>query len=184
MIKTLIRVTPIGLPSAIAFALLLYMSLSSDPVGASMLSFPGADKVAHFLMYLLCTLVYISDALRFRMPHHVKFGKMAAIATASAVLGLLLEVLQLQVNRDFDLIDEVANAAGAFTALLLVKFWLQHQFRVLMMGEYLRHQKRKKHRRHSRSHHHSHQSLENYNAEKHEEIQAEAEEITENPHQE
>ncbi|MBQ2235490.1 MAG: hypothetical protein II428_02080, partial [Muribaculaceae bacterium] len=52
---------PVGLPSALMQALILYLSLATEPVPEEIPLFVGADKLAHVVMYFFATLVFIMD---------------------------------------------------------------------------------------------------------------------------
>lgn len=84
----------------------LFKPLSSTP------SLPGADKIIHALLYAVLTLACfraLTPAARCR------WQAAAAIAAAAALYGLAMEFCQryLTSTRSFDILDAVANAAGA-----------------------------------------------------------------------
>ena len=56
-----------------------------------------------------------------------------------------MEILQLimRMGRSYDLLDVAANCIGAALAFVLVRYWLMHRFRRLMLG------RRRHHHRHS-----------------------------------
>ena len=83
--KRFFRFVPTGVTSLIVVLVIAYLSLSSDPLGASHVHlFPGSDKVAHFLMYAVASMAFIIDYAKFRLPHHTRLNvDMAVTATTS-----------------------------------------------------------------------------------------------------
>ncbi|MDO4511579.1 MAG: hypothetical protein Q4B68_07170 [Bacteroidales bacterium] len=95
---------PFGVCSIIITLMVAYCSLATNPLNVNSVSlFPGFDKVAHVVMYLACTTVYLFDYAKFKLPHHTTLNAELAITCSAAVLGLLMEVAQLILtnNREF-----------------------------------------------------------------------------------
>ncbi|MBO6251327.1 MAG: VanZ family protein [Muribaculaceae bacterium] len=159
--KSFLRQIPVGVPSLIITALVIYLSLAHDPFHTSELPlFPGADKWAHVVMYIAVTAVYMLDYAKHKLPHHPKLNVDLALTSSASVLGLLMEVGQLIMHngRGFEWADWTADTMGAIIGLLLVRYWFMHHFRTYFLGR--RHhahhafaRRRKRSRRHSR---HSH----------------------------
>lgn len=130
--RKIILATPYGVFTVLTLALIAYLSLADDPFSSShLLAFKGADKVVHCLLYFFATIVVILDFAKWRLPHHVKKEKMLAFASFMIVYGALMEVGQLamQGGRSFDLWDILANAVGVTLAMVVLIYWLMHEFR-------------------------------------------------------
>ena len=69
----------------------------------------GGDKVAHFVAYFVLGLLVVLSLPRAQSGA----GWFIALVGAAVVYGVLIEVLQRFVGRDFDLVDMAANALGA-----------------------------------------------------------------------
>ena len=79
---------------------------------------PHADKLVHiFLFYVLAFLF-----LLFLIKKHTQrsFHLFMAVCFVT-VYGIALEYVQLYTGRDFDVWDMVADAIGAFGALVIIK---------------------------------------------------------------
>ncbi len=72
------------------------------------------DKLVHFGLYLGLNTLLLATVI----AHKGKVTAKQIIATtlASIAYGVIIEFIQQQVGRDFDLYDIVANAIGAATA--------------------------------------------------------------------
>ena len=114
--KSFLRQIPVGVPSLIITALVIYLSLAHDPFHTSELPlFPGADKWAHVVMYIAVTAVYMLDYAKHKLPHHPKLNVDLALTSSASVLGLLMEVGQLIMHngRGFEWADWTADTMGA-----------------------------------------------------------------------
>lgn len=145
---------PVGLCSLLATALIAYLSIASNPLEMGQLHlFPGADKVAHVLMYFFLAAVYLADYCKFRLPHHTTTNVELAFTSCAIMVGLGLEVAQLllpDTGRNFEIGDWFADIAGATIAFFLMKFKLMHYERKYLYREAL-------HRSHKHHHHHRYQ---------------------------
>ncbi len=145
--RKLIKSIPAGIPSALICIFIAYLSLAPNPLDINDVPlFPGADKLLHAIMYGGATLVFLLDYAKSKLPHHTKTNNEIAITAGTMVFGFVMEILQLitRMGRSYDLLDVAANCAGAILAFLLVRYWLMHRFRRLMLG-----------RRHHHHHHHA-----------------------------
>lgn len=87
---------PVGILSAVFTLVILYLSLDPDPIKQpSFLSFYGADKIVHFLMYFALTSAYLFDYVILKYPHRTRTNKELALTAVAILLGGLIEVLQL-----------------------------------------------------------------------------------------
>jgi len=130
-IKKLIHTIPAGIPSVLIVALDAYLSLASHPVPSSIPTFEGADKVVHFLLYFIITLVFTYDYAKHKFPHHTVLNKELLLMVLAMLLGLVMESMQLGFTeeRSFEYYDIVANAAGAATGFGVQRLWLMKRFR-------------------------------------------------------
>lgn len=110
--------------SAVTVAVVLWLTLSPDPLPDSDMSWPeGTDKVVHGLMFLGVYLSVCFDITR-RMwgktPGRI-VDKWARINLAGWVmlLGALIEIMQPLSGRTCDLADFIADAVGALAGLAL-----------------------------------------------------------------
>lgn len=114
-----LRYIPAYQPTLAVIVLVLYLTLLPQPFGEEDLPlFPGADKIAHFMMFGGLTGTFIYDRWRWDRPLTLKGAFTAAIC--SALFGLLVEWLQyaMDIGRTGnDIWDAAANTAGAFLAV-------------------------------------------------------------------
>lgn len=77
--------------------------------------FPGADKIIHFLMYLVFSLLFCW-ALRTEKHYYRLFF----IILATIGWGVLMEFIQLEMHagRSFSWYDVFANSLGVFVGIL------------------------------------------------------------------
>ncbi|MDE6377633.1 MAG: hypothetical protein K2K72_02700 [Duncaniella sp.] len=121
---------PANVPWILVLALILYLTLAPHPLGEEELPlFPGADKLAHFIMFGTLTGAFIFDRWRFDRPVGVKTA--LCVALGSALLGVGVELMQnyMELGRTGnDPLDALANAAGAFLAVPVCAWlgWLRH----------------------------------------------------------
>ena len=148
--RRLIRILPVGFLSVIAVGVIAYLSLASDPLGSHVRLFPHSDKVAHCLMYLAATVIFIFDYAKYKAPHHTRLNVEIALMAAAMLLGLIMEVLQLALHngRSYDTTDIAVNCIGALLGLALMKWKGQHVTRNILV--------RHRHSHHSHHNHHSH----------------------------
>ena len=151
--KKIIVALPTGFFSLIVTLFLAYLSLDSNPLNVqSVKLFPHADKCAHFLMYFGCTIVYLFEYAKRKLPHHTSLNLELAITTFAALMGIFFEIAQLTLTttREFENLDCVANATGALGGFLFMRFWGMHFVRkslyrtVTKRCEYRRHRSQRK----------------------------------------
>lgn len=147
--KNLFKAIPVGVMSVLMILLVSYLSLDPDPLGKQELQlFAGADKVGHFLLYLVTACVFISDYAKFKLPHHTTLNLELLFMCCAMLLGLLMEIGQLILSngRTYDVIDLVANCLGAATGFAWMHWRGLHKMRRwLLKSGY-----------HHRHHHHRH----------------------------
>lgn len=109
--------------AAIVIAIgICYLSITTGESLPRLPMFPNADKLVHFLMYAA-----LSAALTWGMRRSGKtvvFTALGAIAIASAYGGLLELIQPYFPPRTCDLLDFIADAAGAgFSFILTDTIW-------------------------------------------------------------
>ncbi len=93
------------------FCVILDIWLSLSPKATAPIEFKSSDKVYHMLMYL------ILGAVPFLFSNNLR--KVVLFVIFSLSLGITLECLQYFVpNREFSLLDILANEVGILLALL------------------------------------------------------------------
>lgn len=103
-------------------ASILWLTLAPDPLGddAPRL-FPGADKVAHAIMFGFLTAMVLLDRQRKNGWAPVSAPSAWGAAAFSTALGVAIEVAQLMMalGRGFEVADMAADAAGAALCALI-----------------------------------------------------------------
>ena len=124
---------PKGLFSLLTIAAILWLTLAPKPLGENPPPlFPGADKIAHGLMFGGLTAMMLLDWQRIHQWDRVTIGMSTLYATAVAIFGVFIECVQnmMGMGRGFEWWDIVADTVGAFVVALvwipLQKFWLQN----------------------------------------------------------
>ncbi len=79
----------------------------------------GADKYVHFTLHFVFTILW--GFYSFKKRNEIALNKIATIFVISFCYGILIEILQetCTATRHADLIDVIANGAGATMALVL-----------------------------------------------------------------
>lgn len=113
-------------PSMAVLAVILYGTLTSDPLGDEELPLiPHIDKVIHFLMMGGLAAAVLFDIRRHRAPgqdrRRLSLHIIIYVALGVAVFSVFDEWLQgqLSIGRPSDPLDAVANLLGIFAASLL-----------------------------------------------------------------
>jgi VanZ family protein len=79
---------------------------------------PLGDKLGHIGIYCVWGLLISWAATRsFQNPPRLAVG--VAVVLAGAAYGAISEIYQAQIGRDTDLLDAIADTAGAFLAQFL-----------------------------------------------------------------
>ncbi|MFC4218755.1 VanZ family protein [Flagellimonas marina] len=100
-------------------------SFSDMDLDTGKLNIPYADKMTHFVFYMVFTFLGCFF-VRERTRGHLKLGKTIVYVLLSAIgYGILIEVLQYTLTDDrmAELGDVFANSLGAFVGIGLVQ-WL------------------------------------------------------------
>ena len=108
---------PAWIFTILVVAVVLWLTLAPHPLGEEQIPlFPGADKLAHALMFGLLTVVALFDWSRKRAWRDATWPGAMLAAFLSAAFGVGVEYLQraMQLGRGFETGDMIADAAGAF----------------------------------------------------------------------
>ena len=118
-IKAFLNKLPAWTLSIICFLAICWLTLAPDPLPDNDLPlFPGADKIAHGIMFGGFTLCIIIDALRRKgWPAYPENARILFYSPdIPSVVGIITEFLQgmMHAGRTFELWDMVADITGAF----------------------------------------------------------------------
>lgn len=110
--------------------LILWLTLAPKPLGDDAPSlFPGADKIAHGLMFGFLTMMMLLDWQRRNQWRPTSWIRSLTDAACASLLGILIEFAQAYMNlgRGFEYADMVADTIGSFTIAIVwmffQKFW-------------------------------------------------------------
>ncbi len=127
-IHALMRRVPDWILSIVCLGVIFWLTLTPQPLGEEEPElFPGADKVAHGLMFFALTLCLNFDMLRHKDWHRLKLPMIAALSLLSMTIGIIIEVIQPEIGRGFEFWDMGADAFGAIlagTLWILIGGWL------------------------------------------------------------
>ena len=122
---------PAGLFSIIVFLTIMWLTLSSKPLGENPPPmFPGADKLAHAIMFGGFVVVMLLDWQRKHGWKRVGWIRAIICGVISSFVGILVEFAQanMGLGRSFEYDDMTADTVGAFlfavSYLILQKEWL------------------------------------------------------------
>lgn len=116
---TLLEKLPSWILTIITVAIILWLTLASKPLGDEPPPmFPGADKMAHAVMFGFLTLMILLDSVRKREWVKADWWILAAAIIGSALLGVGVEFMQKSMGqgRSFEVADMIADSAGALIA--------------------------------------------------------------------
>ncbi|MDE5662892.1 MAG: VanZ family protein [Muribaculaceae bacterium] len=117
--RTVMGKLPAWIFTILCLAACLYLTLMPDPLPENDIPlFPGADKVAHGLMFFGLSLCGIFDTLRYRRWRPVPLSAIALVCLLSMGVGVGIEFLQrlMAMGRGFEVADMVADGFGAILA--------------------------------------------------------------------
>lgn len=113
---------PTGLLSVATVLLILWLTLAPKPLGNESLSlFPGADKIAHALMFGFLTFTILLDLQRKTDWNKISVVLILISATFSSIFGISTELLQdaMHLGRGKELGDMIADTSGSYLIALL-----------------------------------------------------------------
>lgn len=128
-IRNLLSRFPGWLFTVLTILIILWLTLMPDPLGEDAPSlFPGADKLVHAVMFGFLTTMIMLDRQRRDNWRELGGNFIIASALVSALFGILIEVLQLEMDmgRGFEVADMVADAVGSFLCALGWKMFQGH----------------------------------------------------------
>lgn len=129
-IRSIAEKLPGWLLTILTVLCILWLTLASEPVGDTDIPlFPGADKLAHSIMFGGLTAVAIFDWTRVRSWRTVPAGLIVLIALLSVAFGIGIEFTQRSMNlgRGFEVSDMLADAAGAFVVAVAAMLYYRHK---------------------------------------------------------
>lgn len=123
-IRNILQELPPWLLTGITLIAILWLTLSPRPFGSMHTPFfPGADKLAHAVMFGFLVVMMALDRARKKEFHRLSPLFLICCALFSSGLGIAIEYLQeyLNTGREFEYLDMVADSCGAFSAAFI---WL------------------------------------------------------------
>ncbi|MCM1094564.1 MAG: VanZ family protein [Lachnospiraceae bacterium] len=128
--RKLLSAMPVGLASFVVLVAVLYLTLYPNPLPENDIPlFPGADKVVHALMMFGLSGCVAYDYMRSRYGKDKMTppkGMLLCLLALTTLFGGVIELLQswMDVGRSEDILDFVADAAGAIVAFVVeLLFW-------------------------------------------------------------
>lgn len=114
---------PCGFLTTIVTLAILYLTLAPHPIGAKIILFPHADKVVHFLMFFGFAGIVYYDFFKHIFPKRVERREGIIICLIGIFFGATIEVMQDFIGRSADVLDAIADSAGAIVAIILSASW-------------------------------------------------------------
>lgn len=124
--KQFLSKLPKGLLTLFTVLAILWLTLAPKPLGEEPPSlFPGADKLAHAIMFGGLTLMMLLDRQRKDMWRKVIPGIAVLIALTSSIFGIAIEFLQniMGLGRGLEIEDMEADTIGSFFFMALWLFF-------------------------------------------------------------
>ena len=117
--KRFLSKIPTGVLTVIVFAAIMWFTLVPHPTGKMSLSlFPGADKIAHGVMFFALTAALLTDIMKKQRWQALGLPVIGLTAFVTTIAGVIIEIAQrkMGLGRSFETLDIIADAAGAFLA--------------------------------------------------------------------
>lgn len=125
-LRILLSRLPAWIFSIITFLAILWLTLAPKPLGDEPPPmFPGADKLAHGIMFGGFVAMLLLDRQRKHGWERVGWWRAILYALLSSMLGILIEFAQsnMGLGRSLEYSDMIADTLGAFiTAILYILF--------------------------------------------------------------
>lgn len=125
---------PRGIFTIITLLIILWLTLAPKPLGDEPPPlFPGADKLAHGLMFGFFTAMMSLDLQRKTGWKYERWSTVMLIATISTLTGVAIEFIQasMGLGRSFEYADMIADAAGAYAIgvvwISIQKLWIERE---------------------------------------------------------
>lgn len=128
-IRAFIAKLPAWMLTFLCVAAIAWLTLAPHPLGDNDLPlFPGADKVAHALMFGGLTFCILLDKRRKDGWLPLSFGILAMAVISAIFLGALTEILQdaMGLGRGGDILDLAADSVGALLTALAYRLYSIH----------------------------------------------------------
>ena len=98
-------------------AVLLY---SLEPHGSGPNLFPHQDKAEHFTAYTI--MAYLIGSSLIKTSSKLSRSALLIIVVCwCGLYGLVIEIIQANMDRDFSMLDETANVAGSVVGILILR---------------------------------------------------------------
>lgn len=129
MFKTILKITIYLHKTLIISLLITFLSLANfnDLSTPTVLLFPGADKMVHFIMYFTLSLVFMLECY-YKSLIQPKKTKLILINLIPLLMSITFELIQeyLTTSRTGSFYDELFNILGILVAILtfyFIKSW-------------------------------------------------------------
>ncbi len=129
MFKTILKITIYLHKTLIISLLITFLSLANfnDLSTPTVLLFPGADKMVHFIMYFTLSLVFMLECY-YKSLVQPKKTKLILINLIPLLMSITFELIQeyLTTSRTGSFYDELFNILGILVAILtfyFIKSW-------------------------------------------------------------
>lgn len=119
-VRRWVEAAPAWIFTILAVAGILWLTLAPHPLGEEELPlFPGADKIAHGLMFFCLTIISLCDWARKRQWKKMSAAILWTVALLNIAFGIGIEFLQrmMELGRGFEIKDMVADAVGVALAV-------------------------------------------------------------------
>lgn len=124
--KIVLKLPPFTL-SAICFAAIVYLTLVPHPLPDNdLVLIPGMDKIVHAVMFFGLALCLAVDFRRRGLSRLNRF--VAPLLSAAVGGGIELIQIAMGLGRSGDLLDFIADTAGAFFSVLVVPMVFRRLF--------------------------------------------------------
>lgn len=113
--------------SGVTFMAILWLTLAPQPLGEEPPPmFPGADKLAHAIMFGGFAAMMLLDYQRKHNWRMISYRRALTCSALSSLLGIGIEFAQanMGLGRSLETADMIADTIGAFLAAI---FWISFQ---------------------------------------------------------
>lgn len=124
-IKYGLSLLPAWMLSIITLVVIFWLTLAPQPLGEDPPSFfPGADKLAHGIMFGGFTAMMLLDWQRKHGWKAVWWNRAIVCAFLASLVGILIEFAQanMSLGRSFEYEDIIADVCGAFIFAIIWEF--------------------------------------------------------------
>lgn len=120
----LLRNMPVGFATIVITILILYFTLSPDPMHGHYPLIPGFDKIAHFLMFFAFAIALNFDWLKKQIPKRTNIIRLVSVLIITMAFGGAIEVLQetMDIGRSMEFSDFISDTIGGIAAIFSWKY--------------------------------------------------------------